>query len=129
AASPHDLTQALGSFDGTEEGLVFGTPAYMSPEQARGLPVDKRTDLWAFGCVLFEMLSGRRAFEGATVTDTLVRILEHDPDWRAPPAPPRSQATRPPPAQGSAQAPARQGGRASRAGVCNQAERIARVRG
>jgi Tol biopolymer transport system component len=58
----------------------------MSPEQARGLAVDKRTDIWAFGCVLFEMLSGRRAFEGATITDTFARILDHEPDWAALPA-------------------------------------------
>ena len=59
----------------------------MSPEQARGQAVDKRTDIWAFGCVLFEMLTGRRAFEGDTVTDTLVRILEREPEWTALPAP------------------------------------------
>ena len=78
------------SIDRTAEGRILGTPAYMSPEQARGLAVDKRTDVWAFGCVLFEMLSGRRAFEGDTMTDTLARILEHEPDWslvaRTPPA-------------------------------------------
>jgi serine/threonine protein kinase len=68
---------------GTAEGRVLGTPAYMSPEQARGQAVDKRTDIWAFGCVLFEMLSGQRPFEGGTVTDTLARILERDPDWSA----------------------------------------------
>ena len=55
--------------------MILGTPAYMSPEQARGAPVDKRTDIWAFGCVLFEMLTGRRAFEAATVSDTLAAIL------------------------------------------------------
>ena len=58
----------------------------MSPEQARGLTVDKRTDIWAFGCVLFEMLAGRRTFEGATITDTLARILDREPDWNALPA-------------------------------------------
>ena len=60
---------------------ILGTTAYMSPEQARGLTVDKRTDIWAFGCVLFEMLSGRRAFEGNTDADTVVRILDQEPDW------------------------------------------------
>lgn len=70
----------------TAEGRWLGTPAYMSPEQARGLAVDKRTDVWAFGCVLFEMLAGRRAFEGATITDTLARILDHEPDWTLLPA-------------------------------------------
>jgi serine/threonine protein kinase len=53
----------------------------MSPEQARGLAIDKRSDIWAFGCVLFEMLSGRRAFEGATITDTIAHVLEREPDW------------------------------------------------
>jgi Tol biopolymer transport system component len=69
------------SFERTADGRILGTPAYMSPEQARGLTVDKRTDIWAFGCVLFEMLSGRRAFGGDTMTDTLARVLEHEPEW------------------------------------------------
>ena len=56
----------------------------MSPEQARGQAVDKRTDIWAFGCVLFEMLAGRRPFEGETMTDTLVQVLEREPDWARP---------------------------------------------
>jgi eukaryotic-like serine/threonine-protein kinase len=72
---------------GTRSGVILGTAAYMSPEQARGLPVDKRTDIWAFGCVLYEMLTARAAFARGTVTDTLVAILEHDVDWNAlPPA-------------------------------------------
>ena len=58
----------------------------MSPEQARGQAVDKRTDIWAFGCVLFEMLAGRRAFDGDTMSDTFVSILEREPDWDALPA-------------------------------------------
>src|SRR6266511_1931805 len=62
-------------------GTIVGTPAYMSPEQARGQAVDKRTDIWAFGCVLFEMLAGRMAFPGATVSDHIAAILERDPDW------------------------------------------------
>jgi tetratricopeptide (TPR) repeat protein len=65
----------------TRDGQVVGTAAYMSPEQARGLPVDKRTDIWAFGCVVFEIVTGRAAFAGATVTDTLVAVLQHEPDW------------------------------------------------
>ena len=82
-----DLTQRPpGSLDGTEEGRILGTPAYMSPEQARGQAVDKRTDIWAFGCVLYEMLTGRRAFDGATISDTFVSILEREPHWGALPA-------------------------------------------
>ena len=72
---------AVVSIPDTSDGRVLGTPEYMSPEQARGLPIDKRTDIWAFGCVLFEMLTGARTFQGATPTDTLARILEHEPDW------------------------------------------------
>jgi len=67
----------------TAAGVILGTAAYMSPEQARGRPVDKRTDVWAFGCVLFEMLTGKRAFEGETVTDTLAAVLMKEPDWAA----------------------------------------------
>ena len=66
--------------------IILGTPAYMSPEQARGLPTDKRTDLWAFGCVVYEMLTGRAAFAGATVSDTIVAILERGVDYAALPA-------------------------------------------
>jgi eukaryotic-like serine/threonine-protein kinase len=74
---------------GTEEGRILGTPAYMSPEQARGKPVDKRTDIWAFGCVLYELLTGKVAFRGETVSDTLAAVLEREPDLQAlPPATP-----------------------------------------
>ena len=66
---------------GTRAGALLGTAAYMSPEQARGQAVDKRTDIWAFGCVLFEMLTGRAAFAGETVSDTIARVLEREPDW------------------------------------------------
>ena len=66
---------------GTHEGLIVGTAAYMSPEQARGQTVDKRTDIWAFGCVLFEMLTGRGAFARATLTDTLAATLQENPLW------------------------------------------------
>jgi serine/threonine-protein kinase len=71
---------------GTRAGVILGTAAYMSPEQARGRPVDKRTDIWAFGCVLYEMLTGRAAFAGEDVTDVLVRIIEREPDFAAVPA-------------------------------------------
>jgi len=64
-------------------GAVLGTAGYMSPEQARGRVVDRRTDIWAFGCVMFECLSGRRAFDGETVSDVIARILEREPDYSA----------------------------------------------
>src|SRR6185369_1200502 len=70
----------------TGMGIILGTAAYMSPEQAKGRAVDKRTDVWAFGAVLYEMLSGKRAFEGEDVSDTLARILMKEPDWTALPA-------------------------------------------
>jgi len=65
----------------TQEGVILGTPAYMSPEQARGRSVDRRADIWAFGCVLFELLSGTMPFRRETLTGTLAAILEEDPDW------------------------------------------------
>ena len=70
----------------TQAGMILGTAAYMSPEQAKGRVVDKRSDVWAFGAVLYEMLTGRRAFEGDDVSDTLARILIKEPDWAALPA-------------------------------------------
>jgi Tol biopolymer transport system component len=72
--------------DGTRDGMILGTAAYMSPQQARGQVVDKRADIWAFGCVLYEMLTGRVAFAGETVSDTIGKILEREPDWSAVPA-------------------------------------------
>jgi serine/threonine-protein kinase len=67
--------------DATSAGMILGTAAYMSPEQARGKPVDKRADIWAFGCVLYEMLARRRAFSGETASDTIAAILEREPSW------------------------------------------------
>jgi serine/threonine-protein kinase len=67
-------------------GMILGTAAYMSPEQARGKVVDKRADIWAFGCVVFEMLTGQRAFEGELISDVLASVLKTDPNWQALPA-------------------------------------------
>ena len=77
------LSAAADEEDITGTGVSLGTPAYMSPEQARGEPVDRRTDVWAFGCVVYEMLTGRPAFRGETVTDTLAAVLKSEPDWNA----------------------------------------------
>jgi serine/threonine-protein kinase len=76
---------------GTEAGVILGTAAYMSPEQARGKPVDKRTDVWSFGVLLYECLTGRPLFRGETVSDLIAKILEREPDWSAlpPGTPPR----------------------------------------
>ena len=71
------------TYAATQAGVILGTAAYMSPEQARGKNVDRRTDIWSFGCVLFECLSGRRVFEGETVSDMVAMILEREPDWSA----------------------------------------------
>ena len=82
-SEPDDATITRGD---TREGAVLGTPAYMSPEQMRATEVDRRTDIWSFGCVLYEALTGRRPFHRATRTDTLVAVLEQEPDWSALPA-------------------------------------------
>jgi len=75
----------------TMQGVILGTAAYMSPEQARGKSVDRRTDIWAFGCTLYEMLVGRRAFEGESVNETIGAVIHKDPDWsRLPPSTPPS---------------------------------------
>ncbi len=70
----------------TGVGVLLGTAAYMSPEQAKGRPADKRSDIWAFGCVLFEMLAGTRPFDGEDITDVMVAVLSKEPDWNALPA-------------------------------------------
>ncbi len=79
--SPTITTPAM-----THAGIILGTAAYMSPEQARGKTVDKRADIWAFGVVLFEMLTARRAFEGDDIAITLAAVMMKEPDWRALPA-------------------------------------------
>ncbi|MBI3048859.1 MAG: serine/threonine protein kinase, partial [Acidobacteria bacterium] len=81
SASPTITTPAM-----TGVGVILGTAAYMAPEQARGKPVDKRADIWAFGCVLYEMLTGARAFDGDDVTVVTASIIKSDPDWAALPA-------------------------------------------
>jgi eukaryotic-like serine/threonine-protein kinase len=79
SASPTFTSPAM-----TGVGIILGTAAYMSPEQARGAPVDKRTDVWAFGCVLFEMLAGRQVFgDAGTVSDAIAAVLKSEPDWKA----------------------------------------------
>src|SRR5271156_5119200 len=70
----------------TRAGMILGTAAYMSPEQARGKAVDKRADIWAFGVVLFEMLTGKPLFEGETISDTLAAVIKEEPDWTRGPA-------------------------------------------
>jgi len=84
--SEHDVLAMPLAADETREGVIAGTAAYMSPEQARGKAVDKRTDIWAFGSVLYEMLTARPAFRGETASDTIAAVLEHEPDWSATPA-------------------------------------------
>ena len=77
---------ALTSPATTGLGVILGTASYMSPEQARGRPVDRRSDLWAFGVVLFEMISGRQMFGGDTVTDVIAAVVTREPDWQSLPA-------------------------------------------
>jgi hypothetical protein len=88
ANSPTVIT---GAYSPTMPGVILGTAGYMSPEQARGRSVDRRSDIWSFGCILFEMLSGARIFPGETVTDSLGAILHKDPEWRM--LPPETPAT------------------------------------
>ena len=84
--SPAHLRQGYGGQAMTQAGMILGTAAYMAPEQARGGTLDKRVDLWAFGVVLFEVLTGTRLFDGATISDTLAQVLMKEPDWTALPA-------------------------------------------
>jgi len=87
AASGGNLTNSPTlTLEATRAGMIMGTAGYMSPEQARGKPVDKRADIWAFGVVLLEMLTGKTAFEGETVSDTLAAVLRSDIDWKQLPA-------------------------------------------
>ena len=82
----HSLSPTITTPAMTQLGVILGTAAYMAPEQARGKPVDKRSDIWAFGCVLFEMLAGRKAFDGEDVTDTIAAVVRAEPKWEALPA-------------------------------------------
>jgi serine/threonine-protein kinase len=88
-AGPHtgdraDLTDSPTlTFAGTQVGMILGTAAYMSPEQAKGRVADKRTDVWGFGCVLYEMLTGRRAFDGEDATEVIAAVIRSEPDWSA----------------------------------------------
>jgi len=86
SAAPDRSQSPTVTSAGTATNVILGTAAYMSPEQARGRPVDRRSDIWSFGCLLYEVLTGRQAFAGETVTDCLARILEREPDWTALPA-------------------------------------------
>ena len=87
ARPPIDNSPTITSpFQMSQLGVVLGTAAYMAPEQAKGKPIDKRVDVWAFGCVLFEMLTGRKPFDGEDVTDVLAAIVRAEPDWTLLPA-------------------------------------------
>jgi serine/threonine protein kinase len=81
-----DLSHSPTLIRGTQAGMILGTAAYMSPEQAKGKVVDKRSDIWAFGCVLFEMLTGKQSFSGETLTDILASVVRAEPDWNLLPA-------------------------------------------
>ncbi len=80
--SPDDMSQSSTlTEEMTRAGVILGTAAYMSPEQAKGKPVDKRADIFAFGAVLYELLTGKRTFEGETITETIAAVLKSEPDW------------------------------------------------
>src|SRR3989441_8791985 len=83
AQSATDFSNSPTLLTGSTPGVILGTAAYMSPEQARGRTVDKRTDVWAFGCVLYELLTGKQVFQGETLTDTIAAVLDRQPNWQA----------------------------------------------
>jgi len=85
-AAPQSENSPTLSMAATQAGMILGTAGYMSPEQARGKPVDKRADIWAFGVVLYEMLTGKRLFEGEDVVETLAAVVHKEPDWKLTPA-------------------------------------------
>ena len=105
AISGEPATSPTITSTGTVAGVILGTATYMSPEQARGKPLDKRTDIWSFGCLLFECLAGRSVFGGETISDSLAAILRGEPDWSGrsgtrasqPPVPLVALRSRPPP--------------------------------
>jgi serine/threonine protein kinase/Tfp pilus assembly protein PilF len=82
-AKPYVSEDRISDVTATEPGRIIGTPAYMSPEQARGKSIDHRTDIWSFGCIMYQMLTGHLPFESETATDTLAKIIERKPDWQA----------------------------------------------
>ena len=83
SGSGGSVSPTVGADTATKSGMILGTPAYMSPEQARGKAVDKRADIWSFGCVLYETLTGKKAFDGESASDCIAAILHHEPDWNA----------------------------------------------
>src|SRR5206468_5349294 len=82
-ATPNPASSPTLTMRATLAGVIMGTAAYMSPEQARGAAADRRSDIWAFGAVFYEMLAGRQTFSGDTVSDTLAAVLRADLDWEA----------------------------------------------
>src|SRR5881396_1064579 len=86
AANLNETNSPTLSMAATRAGVILGTPAYVSPEQARGKPLDKRTDIWSFGCVVYEAPTGHPAFARETISDTIANVLQHEPDWDALPA-------------------------------------------
>src|SRR5213592_4563796 len=81
AANLNETNSPTLSMAATRAGVILGTAAYMSPEQARGKPLDKRTDIWSFGCVLYEMLTGDKAFNGEAISEILAAVMLKEPDW------------------------------------------------